>query len=249
MRTPWLRTLRAVSQPRLRLYCFPHAGGSASAYHGLAKVADPRLEVVAIQYPGRGDRLAEPPIADLDVLTVRLADALPRTTVPVGFVGLSFGALVAFETARELRRRGEPVPSMLALGGRAAPHLPPQGPPIHHLPQDDFIAALVERYGDPDGLLADPEIAEMVVPPLRADVKASAGWVWRDEPALDVPLLVFAGRDDAEVVAALSSWCQHTTGPFAELIVDGGHFVFAGDVTMIGRAVSELALGVTALRD
>lgn len=245
MRTPWLRPLRAVERSRMRLYCFPHAGGSASVYGSFAKVVDPRLEVVAIQYPGRGDRLAEAPVAELRELVRRLVDALPSaSTVPTGFVGLSFGSLVAWEAARELRRRGELGPSILALGGRAAPHVPPKGAPFHHLPQAELVAELVARYGDPDGLLADPEIADMVLPSLRADVQASAELVYRPEPPLDVPLLVFAGREDREAVEALPGWREHTTGTVTELLVEGGHFVFAGDPTVIAAAVSRLALQV-----
>ncbi|WP_371278541.1 thioesterase domain-containing protein [Streptomyces albidoflavus] len=35
------------------LVCFPHAGGSASYFHGLSRLLSPAVEVLAVQYPGR----------------------------------------------------------------------------------------------------------------------------------------------------------------------------------------------------
>lgn len=238
----WLRPSRPATHPQLRLVCFPHAGGSASTFFRFAQTLDQAIDVVAVQYPGRGERLMEPPLTDLDLKVAAICDALDTSDLPFAFLGLSFGSLVAFATARELRRRGQSAPVAMFLGGRIPPHLPATEAPLHELDDEAFLAALIRRYGDPDGMLADPEIVELVLPALRADVRASALWHYQHEAGLDVPLVAFAGRDDAEVRQHLGEWRHHTTGPFEELVVAGGHFVFAGDATEVKRAIESTAL-------
>lgn len=237
-----LRTLKPASHPRTQLICLPHAGGSASAYFRFGQHFDDAVEVVGVQYPGHGDRLAEPACTDLGALVAMICDALPgRGDRRFALVGLSFGALLGFEVARELRRRGAPGPAFLALGGRSAPQLPSHAHQLHALPREQFLDGVIERYGDPGGLLRDPEIAELVLPSLRADIAAAAAWVYRDEPPLAAPLLAFGGADDRELTPeALSAWREQTRGSFTELVVPGGHFVFTSGAPEVARMIQRL---------
>ncbi len=63
-------------QPGLRLFCFPHAGGSASFYRAWHRSLPPAVEVRAVQYPGRADRRADPLIDDAHRLAGLVADAM-----------------------------------------------------------------------------------------------------------------------------------------------------------------------------
>jgi hypothetical protein len=58
--TDWLRVFAVRPAARLRLFCFPHAGGAASTFRELARLAPPDIELVAVQYPGRQDRYGGP---------------------------------------------------------------------------------------------------------------------------------------------------------------------------------------------
>ncbi|RCV51556.1 thioesterase II family protein, partial [Marinitenerispora sediminis] len=112
--SPWIRRFHRVSDSgdtsRVHLVCFPHAGGPATYYTpmstNLAALA-PFVDVVALQYPGRQDRLAEPPVADLaDLADLVTAELLPLAAgpLPLALFGHSMGAELAFETARRLER-------------------------------------------------------------------------------------------------------------------------------------------------
>lgn len=232
-----LRTLGPATGARTALICLPHAGGSASAYFRFAQQLDGAAEVIGVQYPGHGDHLAEAPYTDLLALVRVICDALPSGR-RFALIGLSFGALVGFEVARELRRRGAPEPAFLVLGGRAAPQLPSAASRLHDLPPDRFIDGVIALYGDSDGLLRDPDIADLVLPSLRADIHAAADWVYRDEPPLAAPLLAFAGVDDPEMTpAALSAWRDQTRGPFTEAVLPGGHFAFSDGAPELARMI------------
>ena len=118
----WFRTLEPRSQATARLYCFPHAGGSASAYRTWTSHL-PEHETFALQLPGREDRIDEELSEDLPALADELASSVmaDSSESPFLFFGHSGGSLLAFETARALRRRGAPSPAVLALSAMFPP--------------------------------------------------------------------------------------------------------------------------------
>ena len=54
---------RSVPNPnaKLRLFCFPYAGGGASIYRGWPDELPHEIEVCAVQLPGRETRMHEQP--------------------------------------------------------------------------------------------------------------------------------------------------------------------------------------------
>jgi medium-chain acyl-[acyl-carrier-protein] hydrolase len=146
--------------------------------------------------------------------------------VPFAFFGHSMGALVAFELARELRRRAWPGPMRLAVSGHQAPHRPDPDPPVAHLPDAEFIEEMRTRYdGIPDEVLAEQELLKLVLPALRADVLVIESYVYASEPPLDCPLSCFGGEEDRQVRREdFEAWREQTRGPFRLRTFPGGHF-------------------------
>lgn len=222
----WLRRHTPAREATRRVVCFPHAGGSASFFHPLARVAAPGVEVVAVQYPGRQDRLGEPCVEDLETLADHVHDALARRDdgVPTVLFGHSMGALVAFEVARRLGRAALSRPARLVVSGRRAPSVVREE--TVHLLDDDGLAAEVARLGGTDPrLLADQEIRDLVLPAVRGDYRAVE--TYRHEPGepLSCPVTVLTGDTDPRVTEAEArGWEPYTRGPFALRVFPGGHF-------------------------
>lgn len=221
--------VRPVSNPSaaLRLFCFPYAGGGASAYHPWARLLPPAVEMCALQLPGRETRRHEPLHTNFDEAIAELSLAIePLLDKPYAFFGHSLGALLAFETALYLRRKGQPQPQQLLLSSRRPPQLPEPLPPIAALPEAEFVVEIQRRYdGIPQVILQEPELLALFIPTLRADFGVLESHVYRDEPPLPAAMTVYGGREDPIVTAgALGQWRQHTTGPFALQQYSGGHF-------------------------
>src|SRR5947209_4907352 len=101
---PWLVVFQPNPRARLRLFCFPFAGGAASAYRRWAGLLPADVEVAAVQLPGREGRFREPAFTSLDALLDALVPALrPALDRPFAFFGHSMGGVTAFEAARRLR--------------------------------------------------------------------------------------------------------------------------------------------------
>lgn len=220
---------------RLRLFCFPYAGGGATIYSTWARSLPPEIEVVAVQPPGREGRLAETPYSDL----MQLAEAMhrelrPHFDKPFAFFGHSNGGLMAFELARALRRAGDPMPLHLFASGRPAPQLVIDEPPIHALPHDEFIHELRRFAGTPEEILANAEIMELIMPLLRADFALGETYVYAPEEPLNLPISAYGGvRDDEVSQEQVEAWRAQTSAAFHMRMFPGDHFFINGDRAMV----------------
>ena len=227
----WAVVPRPTPDPVLRLFCFPYAGGGASVFHPWARVLPPRVELVAVQPPGREGRLAEAPFADVLALVEAMEPALaPYLDRPFACFGHSNGALMAFELTRRLRRLGRPLPVHLFVAGKPAPHCPIREPHIHALPEEQFVAELRALGGTPEEILQHREIMELITPLLRADFSLGETYRYSAQPPLEVPITAFGGLLDREVSQAeMEAWGEHTSAAFRLRMFPGDHFFLNAD--------------------
>lgn len=243
----WTVVPRPQPDPRVRLFCFPYAGGSAATYRSWSEVFPPDVEVQAVQLPGREWRLKEEPYSSVFPLVEDLAVVLKDLfDTPFAFFGHSLGALISFELARELRRRGLALPAHLFLSGHRAPQLPRQEPSIHDAPDDVFYDGLRTLEGTPEELLGNQELMELLLPALRADFAMAETYEHHAEPPLDCPISVFGGLGDRVTDRPkLEPWAEHTTREFKVRMVPGGHFFVEESRDLVLRAVFQDLLPVT----
>ena len=236
----WLAYREVNPRARLRLFCFPYAGGGASAYRGWASVLPADLEVCPVQLPGRESRLREPAFNRPEPLILALADALQsHLGLPFAFFGHSMGAMLSFELARELRRRGGPLPVHLFVSGRRAPQVPAREEDIHDLPEPEFVAKLRELNGTPEEVLQHAELMRLLIPVLRADFAVNETYVFRSEEPLDLGISAFGGLGDAEVTREdIVGWSEHARGPFRLRMLPGDHFFLHSARDLIAESVA-----------
>jgi surfactin synthase thioesterase subunit len=226
----WFHSLGPADGAELRLYCFPFAGGSELAFLPWARLLPAGVALHAARLPGRLDRLDAEPYRDLGTLATALAGAVGEHAGDERFVlfGHSMGALLAFEVARELRRRGGPAPVLLGVSGLAAPQLREARPPAPPLSDRELIERVSQLGGMPPELLHNPTFRELVVPSLRADLTSFENYRYADEPPLAGPISVFGGDADPLVpVPELGPWRAQTRARCAVRVFGGDHFFLA----------------------
>jgi medium-chain acyl-[acyl-carrier-protein] hydrolase len=217
---------RPNSAAKLRLFCFPYAGGGSLVYRGWLEHFEPAVELCAIQYPGRENRIKEAPIERLPELIKWLVpDVLRFSDLPFAFFGHSLGALIAFELMRRLRREYALVPRRLFVSAHGAPHRPRDRGDYHKLPDAELVERLRKNKGSSDAVLDNAELMRLILPRLRADFALCETYVHQEEPPFAVPITVFGGtRDSSTPYTALQDWQKHTTGEFQVELLDGDHF-------------------------
>ncbi|WP_203596713.1 thioesterase II family protein [Actinomadura bangladeshensis] len=222
----WLRPYTSVPRPRLRLVCFPHAGGAASAFRTWPRYLPDDVELLAACYPGRENRLDERPVDRMDVLVERLAEVmLPLLNRPIALFGHSMGATVAHELAIRLGRRPNAELVGLFVSGRVPPHRLRSFAP-DELGDEESLIAEVRRLGhDNLALYEDPEIRDMILPAVAADYRVVASYPPGPRETISIPVTAYGGDRDPDVSADdLRAWAATTSGPFEHRVLPGGHF-------------------------
>jgi medium-chain acyl-[acyl-carrier-protein] hydrolase len=223
--TPWLARAQPNPRARLRLFCFPYAGGSSVIFREWQNRLPVDIEVCPVQPPGRGGRLREAPFTRVGPLVAECARALsPYFDKPFAFFGHSKGAVVAFELARWLRRMGHSQPAIMFVSGRRAPQFS-DAEHTYDLPDEAFIAQLRDLNGTPKEVLEHPEMMELLLPLLRADFELIQTYVYTPEAPLACPIAAFGGLGDEETNGeCLEAWREQTTGRFSLQMLPGDHF-------------------------
>ncbi|TXH70055.1 MAG: thioesterase [Lysobacteraceae bacterium] len=224
-KTQWLIRSPSVGH-KMRLFCFAYAGGNAFYFNSWRSALDARIEVCAVQLPGRGSRIAEAPIGTMPAMLKALAPVVTQHgCMPYAFFGHSVGALIAFELARYLRLHSIEGPKHLFVSGCQAPRYRSHTKRLHQLPDHDFIEQLRSYNGTPAEVLGNKELMSLMLPTIRADFSISEEYAYRPGPLLKIPISVYAGvDDDNKEIGQVDGWSQETTGDCRVTWFDGGHF-------------------------
>lgn len=217
----------------VKLVCFPHAGGDPRGLLRWASALPGGVDVVVCS-PDEAD-----PAEGFDVLGLarEAADRLARAAgQALCLYGHSFGAIVAYETARAL-----PVgagPAQLVVSGMEAPHLRVD-PGYATLPDAELLAVLHGYGGTPSAVLSDADFAVAYLARIRADLARLADYRFAPGPPLRCPISVVAGRSDPSLRPdAVQAWRELTVADTEIRFVSGGHF-FVRDQDDFARLVAE----------
>lgn len=210
---------------RTGLVCLPFAGAGASFYHPWSALAGGALAVLPVQLPGRERRIDIEPYRDVHEAVAGLLPALlgELGPGPVTLFGHSLGAVLAYELAHRLCREPGVEVVRLFASGSPPPHVPRPGR-ASGLPDEEFLARVRDFAGYRDEALDDPELRELVLPTLRADVQMHEEYVPSTQEPLPVPVTAVRGRDD-ELVSAddATGWAKATSQDFDLAELPGGH--------------------------
>ncbi|MFJ9898450.1 thioesterase II family protein [Streptomyces sp. NPDC091280] len=229
-----------------KLVCLPYAGAGASFYRPWTALAGASVEVVPLQLPGRERLIDEPPHRDVheavDGLLPQLRDRLGEGEHRVALFGHSLGAVLAYELAHRLV--AEPGVDVVHLFVSGSPH-PSRGRERRAtgLSDDEFLARVGEFAGYHHPAFDDPEMRELLLPTLRADVDMHEAYAPSVLLPLDVPLTVIRGTDDTLVGRDdAASWSKATGRDFEHVEVPGGHmYLTESTAALVDLIVSKLA--------
>lgn len=240
------RTHDDTSGTELRLFCFPYAGGGASAYGRWQRSLDAHgahVRVMPVQLPGREGRMDEPRFTELGALIDDMDEQLDgELDSPHVFFGHSMGALIAYSLAWRRQQRGAPLPQALVLSAYRAPHLPAPEIADPNASDEDLVASLAALGGIPQVLLKHPDFLAALMPVARDDLLLCAGnRAAADTDPLRVPLHLFAGKRDRLVsVSEVVSWRRHAGRGCEVRTMPGGHFFVRAHEDAFLREVASL---------
>jgi surfactin synthase thioesterase subunit len=205
----------------VQLLCLPFAGAGASFF---VPWRSDRVRVHAVQLPGRERRIAEEPYRDVHEAmdaALKELDAMPEGE-PAALFGHSLGAVLAYELARRLRAAGRPVAHLFVSGSGGPQKMRDER--ATGLDDQEFLAKVEEFAGYRHEVLDDPDVREVILPVLRADVEMHENYRPQSAGPIDVPVTAIRGEHD-ELVSGeqAAQWAAVTTAPFTLAELPGGH--------------------------
>ena len=218
----------------------PFAGGGIWAYREWSRRLPAWVAVCGIELPGRGRMISKPAMSDgealLKAMLASVGDEI--AAMPTVLLGHSMGALLAHGCARKLMETRGIGAAAVVVCGQRPPHLPARRPPICDLPNDELLQELRQMTGGEIEGLDHPELAELMMPTLRADITLVERWPRHPPQPLPIPLHAFGGEDDPDVLPDdLEAWRPHTSAAFSTVLFPGGHFFTRTSETALLKAI------------
>ncbi len=223
----WLRDWSRREGVTVRILCLPPAGGGAHLYRHWPRRLPRHIGVVAVELPGHGSRVAEPPLhSTAELLTSGLRDEVETLLDrPLVVFGHSMGAVLGFDLCRALRRSAGWRPPGLVVAGSDAPDTLVHKDYASRMTDEGITRFLRTMGGTPEAILCNEDYLAMLRPVIRADLTVLAGRVPVAGPALGCPVRVYLGREDSSVTLdRVFGWAVEGGGDFAIRTFPGTHF-------------------------
>lgn len=212
---------------KMNLFCLPFAGGNKYSYREFVEKAPAFLNVITLEYPGRGTRMKEPLPFDINDLTDDLFNQVKQQVGNGHYAiyGHSLGGLMAYLLAKKLLENGMPMPSDLFITGTTGPSSISRTEKKRHLlNQQEFIAEIKDLGGMPDEILNSEELLYFFEPVLRSDFKISEDYIYEEGVPLNIPVTVITGTEEDMEIEDIQLWQKETTHVVDFKRMPGKHF-------------------------
>ncbi|MDP4144200.1 MAG: thioesterase domain-containing protein [Bacillota bacterium] len=225
---------------KIKLFCFPYAGGSARNYIRWNKALGEDIDLIPIELRGRGDRNDEPFYDSIeeavDDIYLIIKDKIYST--PYAFFGHSMGAYIAFELARKIQHYGNNPPVQLFASGKEAPQN--NKLKLYGLSNEEFKRGMIALGTAPE-IFEDEELFNIFGSRLRADCKILDKYKFKKESCkLNSDITVLYGREDSSIsIDEFLSWKIHTGKSFDIRCFDGGHLFLNSSVKELTNYLKE----------
>lgn len=244
----WLPTARRRGDGDI-VICFPPAGAGAGFYRDW-HLELPEIKLVPVQLPGREERFSEPAETNAHEIAVAVAHEIKEEAWEnVTLLGYSYGALLAFETAKELEKMGcLPQVSLVLAIARAAPQLAPKQT-VADLADDELLTYVRNLGGIPAEIETELAFLDMLLPILRADFRANDLYFASSDVTVSSPISTIIGDNDPSTEGkSAADWAHRTRTKHRLTKVAGGHFfVTENPATAFDSIRRELQLHETVM--
>jgi surfactin synthase thioesterase subunit len=233
---------------KIKLFCVPFSGGSASAYAGWRKYLDETIELHPLELAGRGRRIREPFPKSFEEAVHDLSEKIyPEIqNSEYALFGHSLGSLLVYELYYKLLEKTNKKPVQVFFSGRDAPHiLDNEG--LHILPDHEFIQHIKDLGGTPEELFENKELLRFFLPIIRSDYRVFASYVFVDgRDKLDCNISVLYGKADHLIKEDITGWSDYTTRQCSFYEFAGGHFYFQDHVVEVVTITNNALLDIHA---
>jgi len=239
----WIIRPNPKKNAKLRLFCFPYAGSSSVVtYRHFVESLPAFVEVCPVELPGRGARMSENLINDLEHVVEQISNSMKEyLDIPFAFFGHSMGALISYELSHKVSNKYMKKPQKLYVSAHKAPFSEKNGPIMHKLNSNEFTAELRKMEGIPKEMMEHKELMELMLPIIRNDYAVCETYRFKEREVLDIPITIFGGSEDKDISEDdLLEWENLTNSNFRKVMIKGDHFFIIKEKKHFTKLLSEI---------
>jgi medium-chain acyl-[acyl-carrier-protein] hydrolase len=232
---------------KIKLLCFPYAGGSAAIFSKWKRYLDPSIELLPVELAGRGSRMHEPFYENVteavdDVFQLICNDI---RNAPYALFGHSMGCLISYELTKKIKLYNLPLPEHVFFSGRGAPHIKRPDEKKYHLMGDvEFRKEVINLGGTPREFFEHPDLMQLFLPVLKNDFRLAEEEREEEKPVpLDTDITVFLGKDDDLTAVQCDGWKVLTRQLCSLYYFEGGHFFIHEQTRNLVGLINHTLLG------
>ncbi|EGR1094654.1 thioesterase [Vibrio cholerae] len=214
----------------------PYGGGNPYSMEDWAQTLfEQGVQVLALQYPGRGPRIKEPQATSIRSLAQSLAKEVSKVLGKrtVYLFGHSMGALICHEIAHYLEADDMTVAGVILSGARRPQQNTMNIQEIHNWSKEEWRSIISETIPDSLNEQMTDAVMNFFIKSLKHDYLMVAMHKQSDL-SLHCPMYVIGGQADPWVEEKhLRAWSAHARGLFEFESFAGEHFYYKGQIADI----------------
>ncbi|HEY8780381.1 MAG TPA: thioesterase domain-containing protein [Mucilaginibacter sp.] len=227
---------------KINLLCLSFAGGNKYSYRTLFDKAPSFLNIMPLEYPGRGTKITEHLVSDIHILVNELYGQVKEIADKEKYAvyGHSLGGLVAYLLTLKLMENRHRQPEHLFITGTDGPSsLSRLEKKRSLLPKDEFIKEIKDLGGMPNEILESEELLDYLEPILRNDFRVSETYLYEDRGPLNIPITVITGSEEDMEEEDVLLWQKESYLPVDFSQMPGGHFFILEHKDKLLEIISE----------
>ncbi len=210
----------------IQLFILPYAGGTVGSFRRLSECIDARIDVITVEYSGRGTRSAEPLAGSFEEMIDDSAEycvARRKTNIPFAVMGYSMGGIMGYELLAENKIPGklehfficaEVSPKVRAseLGGISSI-------------TDDYVLERARNLGGMyEKMLTDKRFAQIYVRPMLSDYKNFLSYSFDSGSSIVCVDHTFMYCEKDTPIEAITKWNELIKGSSSYYEMGDNHF-------------------------
>lgn len=211
-----------------KIFFFPHSGSGPGAYMNWQKHLT-ELNILGVQYPGRGSRIMEDFSSSILELVTSLFNHYDWQSLDreYFFFGHSLGSIIAYELARKIDQNNLNPPKSVIISALPSPSSKSYKERVKIITRDDAINMISAFSSEmKDEFTINTDLLEMFMEIINADISLLNTYTEKEKNSITSNLHVLGGQDDSITIDQLKGWKKHTSSKFSLDLFDGGHFYF-----------------------
>lgn len=212
----------------IKLFCIPHAGGTAASYLQWKIFLDKNIEIIPVELKGRGIRMNESFYENIqeavDDIYLFIKKNINNSSYAI--FGHSMGALLAFEVVHKIQSEKCPLPVHMFFSGRNPPHYRDEDVDFYLQSDQTLINEFIRIDKKQEKIFKDDNIKSIFLPIIRADYKILCLYDYMQKSdKINCDISILNGKDDLSINNdTMGDWKNYSSKRCELIFFDGSHF-------------------------